>query len=521
MKPITLHEIRSHLLDYGYHLTQEDFQKIFYMRCKELIHYLKSDLLGRMSLEQARKLLDGTGIKSKKGLIRKVRFSQEVIEKVFETMRQPERKVSSPIAPVHQTQPYHIVNIDSSDNKTESVEEQVYPVYAPIAEDVEEQLDQSHDQSTDTEDIYDHEGGEVPEVAFSFHKSQEIKRLSYKDTPVATVFSLGSTSSSISNAIQVRNSEFDIEGEEERQHHFKETLSLSTDPIVIDQRCHFEKNGYCRMWHVHHQTICTKKHYFTSLINPFGHTEGNMRLYENKTTYKKLKQNTATYDYIKQRFLGSWVHGDKPKLLNIKQIVCPHLEVLYDKRRDELSKTTPRISGNELYHGTCEANLKTIFSEGFIPPTDYEPHPKCPYSGKYHNKLSTSLCKSTCELCRTSVHKWNKCHMFGLGVYFASDSSKSDQYVSNKRGKPKKKRKLLVCSVMLGNSEIVESLKMPDEMHDRVLPKPGKHSIYAIGWQDKTIPRSKMGDTLGVKHDEYVIFHPHQALPLYLITYEK
>lgn len=113
--------------------------------------------------------------------------------------------------------------------------------------------------------------------------------------------------------------------------------------------------------------------------------------------------------------------------------------------------------------------------------------------------------------------------MWGLGIYCAIDSSKSDIYVSNQKGKKtdKLKRKMLLCSVILGEAENVKVLKTPGQMHDVVAPAQGKHSIFAVGYKNQAAVPTANGNTLGVVNDEYVVFHPHQIMPLYVIEYSK
>jgi hypothetical protein len=244
-----------------------------------------------------------------------------------------------------------------------------------------------------------------------------------------------------------------------------------------------------------------------------------------KYTMTKLSPGSPEFDYIKIRFINSWIHvqARKPTVTKIKQVSCPLLERLFNKRQEEIAATGVKPNVTELYHGTCEANFATLFTQGFQPPADYAPHPQCPVSGPYADKLSTSLCKRTCRLCTSMPrHCWTVCHMWGLGIYCAIDSSKSDIYVSNKKGKKtdRSKRKMLLCSVILGEAENVKQLKTPSSMHDRVGPAEGKHSIFAVGWKTQTIP-TKDGQTLGVLNDEYIVFHPHQIMPLYVIEYSK
>lgn len=294
----------------------------------------------------------------------------------------------------------------------------------------------------------------------------------------------------------------------------------ATDPGA-PQRCPDEIAGYCRSWNIMHQEVCLYSHHYLS--------EGNDAYDRSKLTskysFKRLVPGSPEFDYIKIRFINSWIHASskKPTVTKIKQVSCPLLERLFNQRAETIQASGTKPNITELYHGTCEANFDTLFTQGFQPPADYAPHPQCPVSGHLADKLPTSLCKRTCRLCTSMPrHKWNVCHMWGLGIYCAIDSSKSDIYVSNKKGKKSDriKRKMLLCSVILGEAENVKSLKTPHQMHDISSPAPGKHSIFAVGFKNATIPTLN-GNTLGVVNDEYVVFHPHQIMPLYVIEYSK
>jgi len=73
--------------------------------------------------------------------------------------------------------------------------------------------------------------------------------------------------------------------------------------------------------------------------------------------------------------------------------------------------------------------------------------------------------------------------MYGLGIYFADLSSKSDGYVTDKSGTKgvKTGRKMLVVEVMLGECYECKPLNTLDEFHDHIEPPNGKDSIMAIG----------------------------------------
>lgn len=90
--------------------------------------------------------------------------------------------------------------------------------------------------------------------------------------------------------------------------------------------------------------------------------------------------------------------------------------------------------------------------------------------------------------------------MFGQGIYFATDSSKSAREIYTKGS-----NKLLLCDVFLGKVKEVRSV-------DR--------------WWNRKKLRSQKFDSLhaprnsAVKNDEFVIFNPDQALPRYIIHFK-
>merc|ERR1711988_660246 len=70
----------------------------------------------------------------------------------------------------------------------------------------------------------------------------------------------------------------------------------------------------------------------------------------------------------------------------------------------------------------------------------------------------------------TEKHEWNKCHMFGLGIYLADLSQKSHRYCSQPEVTANRKRRyrMVVCSV-LGRAFTVEGhLRHASAMHDVV-----------------------------------------------------
>ena len=93
--------------------------------------------------------------------------------------------------------------------------------------------------------------------------------------------------------------------------------------------------------------------------------------------------------------------------------------------------------------------------------------------------------------------------MYGVGVYFATDSSKSAQRMYTKGS-----NQLLLCDVLLGKSMTVDKA-IPDMTLQKLKTK-GYDSLFA---------RRDTKSTGGVLYDEFVVYDPHQALPRYIIHY--
>ncbi len=89
--------------------------------------------------------------------------------------------------------------------------------------------------------------------------------------------------------------------------------------------------------------------------------------------------------------------------------------------------------------------------------------------------------------------------MYGQGIYFATDSSKSAQEIYTKGS-----HKLLLCKVLLGRSKEVKAAN--HALCFRKLQQEGFDSVFA--------PRGS-----AVLNDEFIIFKPAQAVPVYIIHY--
>merc|ERR1711862_936663 len=128
-----------------------------------------------------------------------------------------------------------------------------------------------------------------------------------------------------------------------------------------------------------------------------------------------------------------------------------------------MGKGEPTV--RELYHGTNNNILDVLYKHGLQPPSDMQASERCPVSGG--KGLCTSLCNNDCQYC-TERHEWNKCHMFGLGIYLADLSQKSHRYCSQPEQLPSGRRRfrMVVCSVLGTGLEVAGHLRDKDAMHD-------------------------------------------------------
>ncbi|CAG5098084.1 Oidioi.mRNA.OKI2018_I69.XSR.g15365.t1.cds [Oikopleura dioica] len=163
------------------------------------------------------------------------------------------------------------------------------------------------------------------------------------------------------------------------------------------------------------------------------------------------------------------------KICSIQKVKNPRLWIRYERRKDEV-KEENYGSANErmLFHGS--PFIQAIIQKGFD-----ERHA---YIGG----------------------------MFGAGIYFAENSSKSNQYVWGIGGgtgchehRDKScyvcKRQMLLCRVTLGKSFLQTNAQKLAHA------PPGHHSV---------VGKPSIG---GLCHPEYVIYRGEQSYPEYLITY--
>merc|ERR1719221_1721510 len=231
-----------------------------------------------------------------------------------------------------------------------------------------------------------------------------------------------------------------------------------------------------------------------------------------------------------------------PRIVAVRRVHNSALERLYEERRGFLHDKHGFAVEKELWHGTnCKA-LPELLTHGLQPPSDTRPAEACPRSGG--KGLCTTLCGADCPHC-TEPHCWDRCHMYGLGVYLADLAQKSHRYVREpgagsavaEAATPlrsaaggSKVYSMIRCRVCLGNPYLIEgNLLRGEAMHDLCwCQDPGDAlESCAEAWgvakgHDAYYVRGLAGAHkagLGVHNSEYIIFQPYQILPLYQVDY--
>lgn len=151
-----------------------------------------------------------------------------------------------------------------------------------------------------------------------------------------------------------------------------------------------------------------------------------------------------------------------PRVTKIEKVHNPELEARYEEYKSEAYGDLEDFK----FHGTDDAGVEGITKNGF---------------------------------------RIGKAGMYGAGIYFATDSSKSSQATYTKGS-----NKLLLCKVFLGRAKVV--LKADHNLSGKIL-RAGKYdSVFA--------PRNTKGSG-GVLNDEFVVFDPRQAVVQYVIHYSS
>jgi len=179
-------------------------------------------------------------------------------------------------------------------------------------------------------------------------------------------------------------------------------------------------SGYCRGWNI-------GGHRAWQWGCPFSHPKHLRPTHGASFSLEDILPRTAKYDEIQTSLMQSApFHDGIPRLVGVKRVINRALEDMYEKRRNFLTEKHGVALEKELWHGTnCKA-LPELLSHGLQPPSDISASDACPVSGG--KGLCTTLCGRDCPHC-SDPHVWNKCHMYGGGVYMADLAQKSHRYV--------------------------------------------------------------------------------------------
>merc|ERR1719245_2305892 len=188
-----------------------------------------------------------------------------------------------------------------------------------------------------------------------------------------------------------------------------------------------------------------------------------------KYTLEHIDLHGAKGTEICEKFMASApFHTGHPKIIGIKAIKNDVLSRCHEEFRKYLAtKHMEEPAVQELYHGTNNNILEILYQHGLQPPSDCNASEACPKSGG--KGLCTTLCDNTCRYC-TEKHEWNRCHMYGLGIYLADMAQKSHRYCSQPKigAHGRQVFRMVVCSVLGKSFQVEGHLKFDRCMHDVV-----------------------------------------------------
>ena len=168
----------------------------------------------------------------------------------------------------------------------------------------------------------------------------------------------------------------------------------------------------------------------------------------------------VVYDRVTKYVLP--MHNWYPQITKVEKVQNPKLEIKYEEFRAKAFGDHEDLK----FHGTDDAGVEGISKNGF---------------------------------------RLGKDGMYGAGIYFATDSSKSSQNIYTKGS-----NKLLLCKVFLGRAKTVD--KADKSLTGPKLRREGYDSVFA--------PRGTK-ESGGVLNDEFVVFEPSQAFVQYVIHYDS
>ena len=185
-------------------------------------------------------------------------------------------------------------------------------------------------------------------------------------------------------------------------------------------------------------------------------------------------------------------HNNPIAVLRVEKLSHPRLEERFHAAKLRLKSGLHDCVARDLFHGTCTEVTNLIAEGGFKLPA------------------------------------WKEDNMFGQGVYFATDSSKSAQEMYTKGSNA-----LLLCDVLLGRSCTIDGLQSDHPLkrhvkmtrHTKSGPRPfldvDLEKVRTAGFDSVCAPRDGSMATGGVKFDEYIVYDVNQALPKYIVHFGK
>lgn len=233
---------------------------------------------------------------------------------------------------------------------------------------------------------------------------------------------------------------------------------------------------FCRGWNL-------RGHQAWQWGCPFDHPATHSPTYGAKYTLVPIKRGTAKFDEIETDLVRSapFVSADgpkQPKIVAVSRVVNKALESLYEERRAFLVDKHGYAMEKELWHGTSCKALPELLTHGLQPPSDTAAAPSCPRSGG--KGLCTTLCGSDCKFCRDE-HCWDRCHMYGLGVYMADQAQKSHRYVREPSVEAIPARTAVWQTVLLGKWCDFD-ISQQEEFEDAMKSGQDVYKFSARGW---------------------------------------
>ena len=231
--------------------------------------------------------------------------------------------------------------------------------------------------------------------------------------------------------------------------------------------------GNCIPCEMAHQKVLAKfRHKATMKIKEYTRqlaSNPNLIKFQ-KTELSKTGSTAPEFQDVADKVLKyiQLMHNWFPTIKKIEKVTNFELEQKFEEAKARAFGTHIALK----FHGTSIVGVKNIPKEGFNLPGPPKP-------GQQPG-------------------------MYGQGIYFATDSSKSAQEIYTKGS-----HKLLLCDVLIGASKTV--IKADPSLCLKTLQSQRFDSVYAA--------RDSKG-TGGVENDEYVIFNPHQAIVRYVIHYD-